>query len=1372
MSRAVKAVAGAIVGFAIGGPAGAIAGAALFGTKAGEKLLNKVFDFVLSPFMPSIPSMDAGQEAERQQGVLFTRQGSIQQIPVVYGYRKVGSVITFAETGSSNNKYLYVAYVFSEGLVEGLREVFIDDWLLPVDQVGQLNAGSLVTVNADRYKDRVQLRWFPGVYYANPRSSTLGSTVKGDIFAEAPSFTSDMNYNGLAVLFARYEWKDIKTQADSDNNPFTGAIPEVQVSMLGKRVASLLVDSTETSNYEANIVRYSTNPAECLLDYLRNPRYGKGLLNSDIDWTSWKKAARKCNQTVTYVASGIQGPILTMNMVLDTSAPIMNNTKTLLTNFRGYMPYVQGKYKLRIEDAGNDDDILSGSATIVYTFTKDDIIGGLTFTGIDKSNKYNVVEIVYVDPDQKFSNQTVVYPETEAERQRYIDLDGGRENKYSTTLSGITNYAIAKDMARLIFNKQREQDTCALTVTGKGFDLEPGDCIRIQSNLLNFGTDPWRIITLSINNDMTVDLGCVRNPDNIYPYVRVGEEDYVLPTYIPKGSIIYYPSSDNRIPLGLVPPTFAVFPPSTEIITPLPTNPNPTNPNAPEGGGVGGGEPPGGTTNPGTPTPTPIPPTNVTPTPVPPPPPFSAVLTLKSSRAVAQTSGGFFYYLTFTQPADGLYSYSILWYRENIYAPWVEIKNETRPGSGGEIPFTIGPRPAGNYEFYVRCFASNGDGSTFVTQGNISVPPNAAEQNQNLTGIATAGTVQVTSGWTVPASQAPATPRYDDDIDLLEIRPKLVTGAIQNPRRMSVTINQITNTVSRVTNYNIDGVRIYYKYSADQYYSFEDFRFETVSPQYYPGRQLQFDLAGDFGVAGTTNIQNYDFIVRLTYKDGKSALKQLGPARAPVELFTGSNNFISVGTGAGAVARVSSLAIPTGSTIPTTDQDPNKAYATGADILPNIFSITASPSVSTITWQFNFPTTNVTRFRGYKLRWREVIPGSQAAFNTVDTGAVPEETTGRIIYTLNSSQYQHGKTYEWAVTAQYSPIGSPNPIDCTNTLYTKGYLIPFGNQIGNLYDRFGFASTLTTVALGNLVTAFPALPTIVAKSWTKIQPRPEVIDGTGVNANSNFATADSSDVYRSGTNYYINRYYRLRFSAPSSGYNQLVIYRRVFDTNGAQRSNLTTVARYFGLGAWEKTVITMPTADADGFRTVYLRGPIDPNVFDRNYQLVAGATQFQSFYGPSGSYPANITTKVTDVFPYYGAGNTDPNSTSGKWVEYLIVLANSGVEETKALRLRDFFAFTRGSSYKTEVEGFGVSNVTNNQIVNTTDYNGYPAGFKRNLNEALVNATAGNIANAKLNVGQQPSYPEGYFGTPNTTNNRASFSVVINSLTESGLTIY
>jgi predicted phage tail protein len=127
-----------------------------------------------------------------------------------------------------------------------------------------------------------------------------------------------MAYNGLATLFARYEWKEVKTQEDSDNNPFTGNIPEIQITLLGRKVASLTVaDPAGEGEWATAPIRYSTNPAEILLDYLRSPTYGKGLINVEIDWDSFKKAAAKCNQQVTYV-TGISGPILTCNFVVDT----------------------------------------------------------------------------------------------------------------------------------------------------------------------------------------------------------------------------------------------------------------------------------------------------------------------------------------------------------------------------------------------------------------------------------------------------------------------------------------------------------------------------------------------------------------------------------------------------------------------------------------------------------------------------------------------------------------------------------------------------------------------------------------------------------------------------------------------------------------------------------------------------------------------------------------------------------------------------------------------------------------------------------------------------------------------------------------------
>ena len=191
----------------------------------------------------------------------------------------------------------------------------------------------------------------------------------------------------------------------------------------------------------------------------------------------------------------------------------------------------------------------------------------------------------------------------------------------------------------------------------------------------------------------------------------------------------------------------------------------------------------------------------------------------------------------------------------------------------------------------------------------------------------------------------------------------------------------------------------------------------------------------------------------------------------------------------------------------------------------------------------------------------------------------------------------------------------------------------------------------------------------------------------------------------------------------------------------------------------------MPTADAAGFRTIDVRGPIDPALFDVEYEKIAGRTLYQNYYGPSGRYPNGGI--YTDVYPYYGAGNTQNTGTITKWVEFLIVLANSGTEATKALRLRDFYAATYGATYQVQVEGFGASNVINNDIVNTADYNNFTAGYNRNLNEALVSVT-----NASLHVGTNPIYPPNSWGVPNSTNSGSTYTVFLGGSAEDGTVIY
>lgn len=861
MSKVFKAVGDAVSGV-VKGVVNVVKGV----VKAVGKVVGAVVDFVGQAFLGifgGISAPDAAGEAERQQGVLVQKEGSNVNIPIIYGYRKVGGIVTFAETGSTNNQYMWVAYVFSEGLVEGLNELYIDDNQIDKKYIERLNVGETVTITDGKYANRVMMKWSPGYYYTNPSSSTVGSVLRSGVFSGAPSFTDQMIYNGLAALFVRYEWKKIETQADADNNPFSGGIPQMQACILGKRIIGLATKSYSGVNnsintgvsatmlgnvnsywdagtaYDSNAGRYSTNPVEILHDYLRNPRYGKGMPLSEMDKTTWINATNKCNQNVPYY-TGAVGPILTCNYVVDSGQTLFNNVKTLLSGFRAYMPYVQGKYKLKIEDAGNETNILSSVADIVttavpgsynklaYDFNTCDIVGDVVYTGIDRTSKYNQVAVTYVDPDQKWSNQIAVWPQTETERQVYIAEDGGRENKADVTMGTITNPIMALDMARLIFNKSRYQESCSLKISSEGFELEPGDNIRIRSNLLNFQDVAWRVISIKLNNDYTFDLGCIRNNALIYPYITYDEPDLVRPTYIPKGNEIYYPGTNTPL-IGVFPPTYAPFPAGWSGTLPTGYFP-PTNPTT---GGTGGGTgSPGSPTNvtPGTSTPTP--PAVVT---------TNDVITLVSANFNITNST---WTVTFTPPNAGTYAGVKVWYRPQTSSTFLVLPDVAQ----GATTFTFQAASDTNlvYSLITRVKYSNGDVSTDVVQFQLS-------RSSGIVGATR--TANFNFGNIVTQAS---------DFVNLRAQPYMVSATFNtgvNPRSAILIVKEplISGQIGSTT---ISNVYVYFKPSAASGYTLFDF---PTPASYAPNADFNIPIPNSFGTTNTT----YDFIIQFKFKNGQ-----------------------------------------------------------------------------------------------------------------------------------------------------------------------------------------------------------------------------------------------------------------------------------------------------------------------------------------------------------------------------------------------------------------------------------------------------------------------------------------------------------------------
>lgn len=1129
--------------------------------KAVGKVISSVVNFVASPFMgifgsPDIPNDSA--EADRQQGVLIQQTGSNVNIPVVYGYRKLAGSVTFAETGADNNRYLWVVYTFAEGAVEGLREIFIDDTQLDNNVIAPLNAGQAIELTTGKYAGRVRLQFFQGTFYNNPANSPIGTQA---ITKDSPSWKSTMAHNGLVTLFARYEWKEIKTQEDSDNNPFSGGIPQVQVCLLGKKVASLIDTDTQNYNYgSANYTeRYSTNPAEILLDYLRNPRYGKGLSNAEIDWASFRIAAGKCNQTVTYV-NGIQGPIMTTNIVLDTGQTLFNNTKTLLSNFRGYLPFVQGKYKLKIEDAGNESDILSGAATIVKTFNKDNMVGSITYTGIDRGSKYNQVVVRYVDPDLKWSVQEVVFPEQEAFRLVLQADDGGRENKAEITFPGLTNYAIAKDMARLILEKSRYQDSITFKGDSSCFELEPGDNVYINANILKFGTDPnanaipWRIVSIKLNNDYTFDIGAVRNPDFMYPHARVNEIDVVLPPYIPKGAEIYYPGNKRTPPVGLVPPTSADFPrdgSGNPIIEDPVVNPPPTDGQDPTGGGgVGAPDGPvndGGGINTPPPKPTPI-------------QELADYILVDNYRITGNINIGFSITLDFKQPENALYEGVDFFFKRSSPSEkqWQTKTELTKPGAGNVISVTLGPGllPSETYIIKSRVKYKTGESSKIAGTVNIFVAPGASGNPVDYQET-------VTSGWLVNTESPTLT--FNNVFKSIDGRPI----AASNPRRANITVVQDINNYP-ITN-AIAGVDIYYKPSANTYWSKESISFVS----YQEGQPFTFEFPKTLGAVDTN--QNYDWVFRFRYTNGRQSTKQyrVMGTRVQTDAFGGTN--FNIFTTVSPIAQGQEDV--TAYNLLTTDDAP----AGGGVTDPREFQFTVNQTKNLATggngigFHINPVVDPDNIWAGARLYFK-----GPNATTWSTTSVTPMTLVGGFYFIGTTITYN--AQFEYLLVPQVFFNGSR--VNTFKGWYGKGAInFTSGTTFPNYWQQLNFklvdvASTL------QVATPAPAKTQAQIIEWSRIQ-----LDGYGTSGPRQL-------------------YFQVKYNATNvTNFTRVEIYRRERNIQAQDKYR-----NYFGAGRWEKLTITgSNSSTTSGLTTVNLRTPLGHDEF--NYYL--GAPKSDSIFNTS-----------------------------------------------------------------------------------------------------------------------------------------------------------
>ena len=462
---------------------------------------------------PDEPDFNVDTTPEnRAKGVLVNKTSANAQIPVIYGTRKVGGTIAFMETSGTDNEFLYMIMALAEGEIDDITTIYIND--NAVTWSGDLSDGTSRTVNSsdsNYYKDSASL--ITVIPHYGLDSQTYDTTIGG-----LDSWTSNHRLRGIAYIALKFTW----------NQDAFGSIPSVHALVKGRKVYNPNLDGTLTGgsgSHRADTTttwEYSDNPIYCLLDYLRNTRYGMGIENAafDSNFADWQTAGDVCDTDVTNYSGGDTIDIMDCHAVVDTNKKCIDNVKDLLSGSRGFLNYSSGEYKITVET--------TGSASI--TLTEDNIIGGINVTSKSKNERFNRVICTFVNPDKNYQVDEAQYPPVDDSGEVSADqhanmktADGGilLEGRYD--LSTIANPYQAQEMAEVILRRSRSSLDVTIIADANAVELMVGDIVAITHATPSFSAKEFRVMSSTLNADCTVALQLTEHQDSYYTWATQTE---------------------------------------------------------------------------------------------------------------------------------------------------------------------------------------------------------------------------------------------------------------------------------------------------------------------------------------------------------------------------------------------------------------------------------------------------------------------------------------------------------------------------------------------------------------------------------------------------------------------------------------------------------------------------------------------------------------------------------------------------------------------------------------------------------------------------------------------------------------------------------
>ena len=495
----------------------------------------------------------ADKAASKTSGALLSRADNNAGLKIVYGRRMVGVIKSWKNAAGPSIDPAVGREVWGQNkdgaYASGTARA--NGFLNRIDTICQ---GPITSVK----NFQIDGEWYTHSRYAKRgRNHFRAIVMKGDgtndhlseITAVHPEWDSTKIGNDVAYVNSRFHFY-------LDQPAYSGE-PDLKVEIEGRPVWDPRKDTNYggTGSHDLNndtTWEYSTNPALCTLDYLKAD-YGRGLSIADLDVPSFVDAADRCDVQITIPArlknttgstvprynprTGVlvqvtnnsfwpnyrpdqeetteSVPRLQCNAVLDPSDDVLENTNTLLKTMRATLPFSQGQYKLKMEDAESS----------VMSFDTDEIFGEMGFGAGGREDRLNRVTVKFPNANKRYQEDQVSWPAKDsATHVSYLADDNGEDLHQTIELEATTDYYQAEDLAEFIVRNSRNTLRCTVTVAPKAIQLEANDVIDITHPTPNWTVKKFRVKRLQINSDATVELELAEYQASVYTWSTKSNE--------------------------------------------------------------------------------------------------------------------------------------------------------------------------------------------------------------------------------------------------------------------------------------------------------------------------------------------------------------------------------------------------------------------------------------------------------------------------------------------------------------------------------------------------------------------------------------------------------------------------------------------------------------------------------------------------------------------------------------------------------------------------------------------------------------------------------------------------------------------------------